>query len=103
MEQVIVTKVNSLQKIKQYDGSYHYLYWEIHFKVDDQDYFLHFAADMTAVTQLYRGRMKGDTELVSSCYGHIDVLRFTKKPGCLKYVDTEYFIGQLKKYGLWNK
>lgn len=102
MEQLVVTKVNGLQKIKQYDGSYIYLCWGIHFKVDGQDYFLHLAADMTPVTQLYKGRMKGHVEHLRSCYGWLtDILVFKRRPGCLKDIDTEHFMLQLKQHGLW--
>lgn len=74
----------------------------VHFKLDGVDHFLHASGeDYEDHMTLYRGRNKGHLERVSGCYGiDRDLIKFTKKPGCLKYVDIEHFIGELKKYKL---
>lgn len=78
----------------------------VHFKVNDQDYFLHYSgAEYEDVLTLYKGRNKGHLIRLASCYGMIDdtIIHFTRKPGCLKYVDTERFIKRLKELKLWKK
>lgn len=95
---VKITKINNLQIYPT--GA---VGWTaVHFKLDGVDYFLHASSeDYEDHMTLYRGRNKGHLERVSSCWG-IDgeLIKFIKKPRCLKYVDTEYFLEELKKYKL---
>ena len=95
---VKITKLNNLQ-IWQ-DGTV--VVSAVHFKLDDEDYFLHYSCeDYEHYLTLYKGRNKGHLERVSGCYGDLkDVIKFVKKPRCLKYVDTDYFIEKLKEYRL---
>lgn len=74
----------------------------VHFKLDKVDYFLHYScAEYEDYMTLYKGRNKGHLERVSSCWGVAhDLIKFTKKPRCLKYVDTDHFISTLCQYKL---
>ena len=71
----------------------------VHFKLDDEDYFLHYSGEeYEDHLTLYKGRNKCHLTRISSCYGTLDdFIKFTKKPRCLKYVDTENFIEKLKE------
>lgn len=74
----------------------------VHFKLDDEDYFLHYSgAEYEDVLTLYKGRNKGHLTRIKSCYGDLrDIIKFVRKPRCLKYVDAEYFVEKLKEYRL---
>ena len=76
----------------------------IHFKMDGEDYVLHVGGDYTIVTRLYKGRMKCHLECLRGCYGMPkDLIRFKRKRGCYKYIDTEHFIARLIECGLLEK
>ena len=94
------TKINNLTKYPT--GAIGYT--AVHFKLNGEDYYLWTGSpEYEDLTYLYKGRMKGHLERLASCYGiDRDLIRFTRKPLCLKYVDTEYFIQRLKEYKLWK-
>ena len=95
---VKITKLNNLQ-IWQ-DGTV--VVSAVHFKLDDEDYFLHYSCeDYEHCLTLYKGRNKGHLTHITSCRGDLkDMIKFVKKPRCLKYIDTDYFIEKLKEYHL---
>lgn len=77
----------------------------VHFKVNGEDYFLHYSgAEYEDVLTLYKGRNKGHLTRIAACYGLIDekIIKFVRKPGCLKYVDIAQFVKGLKEKGLWK-
>ena len=77
----------------------------VHFKVNDENYFLHYSgADYENIVTLYKGRNKGHLTFIARCHGFIEeeMIRFIRKPRCLKYVDTEHFVKRLKEKGLWK-
>jgi len=96
--EVKITKINNL---KVYENGYINL-TAVHFKLDGEDYFLHYSGEeYEDHLTLYKGRNKCHLTHIKSCYGDLrDMIRFIKKPGCLKYVDTDYFIERLKEYHL---
>lgn len=91
-------KITKLNNLRIYETGYIGL-TAVHFKLDEEDYYLHYScAEYEDILTLYKGRNKGHVERVSSCYGNLDgFIKFIKKPGCLKYVDTENFIEKLKE------
>lgn len=96
--EVKITKLNNLQIWPT--GSI--TVTAVHFKLDGEDYFLHYSGEeYEDHLTLYKGRNKGHLTCINSCYGDLrDMIKFVKKPRCLKYVDTEYFIERLKEYHL---
>lgn len=74
----------------------------VHFKLDKEDYFLHYScADYEDVLTLYKGRHKCHLTRITGCRGDLkDMIKFVRKPRCLKYVDTDYFVEKLKEYHL---
>ena len=76
----------------------------VHFKVNGEDYFLHYSgAEYEDVLTLYKGRNKGHLTRIAGCWGDLkDFVKFTRKPGCLKYVDIDNFVNKLKEKGLWK-
>lgn len=94
-------KITKLNNLRIYETGYISL-TAVHFKLDDEDYYLHYSgAEYEDILTLYKGRNKGHLTRISSCYGTLeDCIKFTRKPGCLKYVDTENFIEKLKEYRL---
>lgn len=94
-------KITKLNNLRIYETGYISL-TAVHFKLDDEDYYLHYTgAEYEDVLTLYKGRNKGHLTRISSCYGTLEgFIKFTRKPGCLKYVDTENFIEKLKEYRL---
>lgn len=77
----------------------------IHFKVNDEDYFLHYSGeDYEDHLTLYKGRNKGHLTHVAHCWGDLKgFIKFTRKPRCLKYVDIDNFVNKLKEKGLWKE
>lgn len=100
--EVKITKILGLRK--SWDSRAHQHYWNfsgIHFKVDNKDYFLYAAApEYEPITVLYKGRMKSHLETLAGSYGYppIDTLQFSRKPKCLKYIDTAQFIKAVEKF-----
>ena len=96
--EVKITKINNLEI---WPTGYISL-TAVHFKLDGEDYYLHYSgAEYEDVLTLYKGRNKGHLTQIKSCYGTIDdFIKFTRKPRCLKYVDTEHFIAELRKFKL---
>ena len=97
---VKITKINNLRKYPT--GVFGYT--AVHFKLNGEDYYLWTGApDYEELTYLYKGRCKGQVEHLASCFGiDRDLIRFKKKPMCLKYVDTEHFICGLIKLDLFQ-
>lgn len=78
----------------------------VHFKFKGEDYFLHYSnAEYEEILYLYKGRCRGQLTRISSTYAYGQLrdnyIRFIRKPWCLKYIDTKYFIEKLKERGLW--
>ena len=91
-------KITKLNNLRIYETGYISL-TAVHFKLDEEDYYLHYTgAEYEDVLTLYKGRNKGHLTRIKSCYGTLDdFIKFTRKPRCLKYVDTENFIEKLKE------
>jgi hypothetical protein len=96
---VKITKLNNLRCCSINSG--YYTVDAVHFKIDDEDYFLHYSEEEYDHITLYKGRCKGHLEMEARNYGDLrGIIKFTRKPGCLKYVDTDYFVEKLKEYDL---
>ena len=100
---MLTIKITKINNLKIYETGY-IRSTAVHFKVDGKDYFLHYTgAEYEDVLTLYKGRNKGHLTRIASCWGDLDnFIKFTRKPGCLKYVDINNFVNKLKENGLWK-
>lgn len=79
-------------------------YTAVHFKINGECYYLWTGSpEYEDMTILYKGRNKCHLQKISMVWFiEPNLIRFTRKKGCLKYVDTEHFVNKLKEYGLWK-
>lgn len=96
--EIKITKLNNLEFWS--DG--YAMVSAVHFKLDGEDYFLHYSDEEGECRlALYKGRNKCHLTHIKSCWGDLrGMIRFVRKPGCLKYVDTDNFLKKLKEYRL---
>ena len=100
---MLTIKITKLNNLKIYETGYINL-TAIHFKVNGEDYFLHYSSeDYEPHLTLYKGRSKCHLIRIARCWGDLEgFVKFTRKPGCLKYVDIDNFVNKLKENELWK-
>lgn len=89
-------KINDLNKLKITS-----LRNVIHFKYDNEFYFIHENNESTYVTSIYKGRNKDNVEHIKSIYGFINnliIYKHNKK--VLSAIDKENFVEKLYASGL---
>jgi hypothetical protein len=73
----------------------------IHFKYDDEFYFIHEGGDYTKTTQLYKGRSKYKNEFIKATYGFIpNLIKYKNNKKVLSAIDKENFIEKLYRADL---
>ena len=73
----------------------------IHFKYEDNFYFIHTSTEDGVVTSLYRGRTKFKTEHLKSEYGYINnLIKHNYNKNTLSSIDKRNFVKKLCKAGL---
>ena len=73
----------------------------IHFKYEDNFYFIHTSTEDGVVTSLYRGRTKFKTEHLKSEYGYINnLIKHNYNKNTLSSIDKRNFVKKLFKAGL---
>lgn len=72
----------------------------IHFKYKNEYYTLqNGGTEMTLVTHLYKGRMKGKLEYIKGCYGaDFGIIKYKNNKRVLSSVDKEHFVLSLVKH-----
>ncbi len=73
----------------------------IHFKYEDNFYFIHTSTEDGIVTSLYRGRTKFKAEHLKSEYGYINnLIKHNYNKNTLSSIDKRNFVKKLCKAGL---
>lgn len=75
----------------------------IHFKYDNEDYFIHENTSETTTTTIYKGRSKYKNECLKSRYGFIPrLIQYKNNKNTLSSIDKEIFVKKLYKAELIN-
>lgn len=73
----------------------------IHFKYEDEFYFIHISDEDSVVTSLYKGRTKFKTEHLKSEYGFVsNLIKHKYNKNTLSSIDKRNFVKKLYKAGL---
>ena len=68
----------------------------IHFKYDNEHYFIHENQDYTTTTALYKGRSKFKNECIKSKYGFINnLIKYKNNKKVLSAIDKRNFVKKL--------
>lgn len=100
---MFVIKITKINNLRIYESGNVYC-TAVHFKINGEDYFLHHTdEDYEDYLTLYKGKNKCHLTHIAGNWGVLDdFIKFTRKPGCLKYVDIDNFVNKLKERGLWQ-
>lgn len=75
----------------------------IHFKYNNEFYFIHENNDYTRTTAIYKGRTKYKNECLKSKYGLIiNLIKYKNNKRVLSAIDKENFVAKLYSAGLIN-
>ena len=86
-------KINDLDKLKITS-----ITRVIHFKYDNENYFIHENRDDTITTALYKGRTKFKNECLKSRYGFINnLIKYKNNKKVLSAIDKRNFVKKLYK------
>lgn len=89
-------KINDLDKLKITS-----IKNVIHFKYDNEFYFIHENSDYTDYTAIYKGRTKYKNECIKSKYGTIiNLIKYKNNKRVLSAIDKVNFVEKLYSFGL---
>lgn len=89
-------KINDLSKLKITS-----IKNVIHFKYDNEFYFIHENSDYTRTIAIYKGRTKYKTECIKSKYGSIiNLIKYKNNKKVLSAIDKVNFVEKLYSAGL---
>lgn len=89
-------KIDDLNKLK-----FTYITNVIHFKYDDEYYYIHERCDYIHTTALYKGRSIIESECINATYGMcINLIKHKNNENTLSSIDKENFVKKLYAMGI---